>query len=139
MNNFCQKCGTSCTLARDTTDSGSIQVFWWCVHCWDYSGHEPRFIAHEYIKHTLKISIESLTPIERYPQNQKPRCVVCGKVGAQLHHFGPRHLFGPDCEKWPTGYLCDEHHTEWHSKVTPNMMKRLNGTGVKNAEPSKAK
>lgn len=126
MNKVCPKCGTSCTLARDATASGSVQIFWWCSYCWNYPDPFHAFIPHEYVSSTLKVNIASLTVIERYPSAPKPKCAVCGKQGAQLHHFAPKHLF-KDAERWPTNYLCDEHHTEWHAKVTPNMRKRPNG------------
>jgi len=45
-----------------------------------------------------------------------PVCEVCGKEGAELHHYAPQHLFD-NADDWPTGYLCLEHHREWHQKI----------------------
>lgn len=55
----------------------------------------------------------------------KKICEVCGAIGAELHHYAPYHLFGSDCEKWPTGYLCIPCHIKWHRLVTPNMCKKI--------------
>lgn len=45
----------------------------------------------------------------------RPPCVRCGAFGAQLHHFAPRALFGPEeAELWPTAWLCQGCHDYWH-------------------------
>lgn len=127
MNKTCSRCGTSCLIAKDTAADGSTQVFFWCVSCSRVADPLHPFISKDYLKLNLKVSIDSLPTIERYPNNAKPKCVVCGKPGAQLHHFAPKHLFNNDADRWPTGYLCQEHHDEWHNKLTPDMRKRPNG------------
>lgn len=49
-------------------------------------------------------------------------CARCGSLGAQIHHWAPKFLFGVDhAEDWPKDYLCDGCHREWHSIITPNM------------------
>ena len=49
------------------------------------------------------------------------KCEVCGKEGAENHHWAPAALFGAESEKWPQAYLCQECHSRWHRVVTPNM------------------
>ena len=45
-----------------------------------------------------------------------------GKMGGSAHHWAPVHLFGGDeADRWPTGWLCQPCHTEWHRLVTPRM------------------
>jgi hypothetical protein len=56
-------------------------------------------------------------------------CEVCGKKGAQEHHWAPRHLFGNKAWDWPTGFLCAECHRRWHDVVTPNMSRKEKGNG----------
>lgn len=52
-------------------------------------------------------------------------CEVCGTKGTtEVHHWAPRHLFGDDADRWPTGNLCRPCHVNWHQRVTPNMSKR---------------
>lgn len=45
------------------------------------------------------------------------KCVVCGKVGADLHHWKSRKSGGPD-EDWNLIKICRTHHTEIH-KIGP--------------------
>lgn len=127
MNKTCSHCGTSCLIAKDKAANGSTQVFWWCVHCNNYADPRSPFIPHGFVKVNLKIDIDTLPTIERFPNNPLPVCVVCGKSGAELHHFAPKHIFDGESENWPTAYLCDKHHREWHTKVTPDMRKRQGG------------
>ena len=55
-------------------------------------------------------------------------CERCGKVDyLDNHHWAPRHLFGDDCNNWPTAWLCPTCHREWHAKVTPEMHRRTAG------------
>lgn len=49
-------------------------------------------------------------------------CEVCGaSENVEVHHWAPAHLFGPECDKWPIGYLCRSCHNKWHRLVTPGM------------------
>lgn len=51
-------------------------------------------------------------------------CEVCqSRENVELHHWAPAHLFGPECDKWPVGYLCRPCHNRWHRLVTPEMTK----------------
>lgn len=52
-------------------------------------------------------------------------CQVCGSTeNVEVHHWAPAHLFGPECDKWPVGHLCQPCHRKWHRIVTPNMGER---------------
>jgi len=57
---------------------------------------------------------------------REPETKTCERCSSQgygyhTHHWAPRHLFGDDCDTWPTSILCPTCHAEWHSKVTPRM------------------
>jgi len=65
--------------------------------------------------------------IEELPINEDgriERCAVCGELGVDNHHWLPHYIaekVGEDAEKWPQAWLCQKHHDEWHSLLTPNM------------------
>lgn len=59
-----------------------------------------------------------------YAADKPTTCQRCGGHPVHEHHWAPVHLFGWDeANQWPTGYLCQPCHTEWHRLVTPNMHK----------------
>lgn len=63
-------------------------------------------------------------PITPREKHGKP-CEVCKATeNVEVHHWAPAHLFGPECHKWPVGFLCRSCHTKWHQLVTPDMGKR---------------
>lgn len=105
----CKDCGShNFSVGKLLTGAGSSVFPWYCVDCYRRTNiYEPK---HEYILYTAVF--------EDRTQNE---CQYCGKIGAELHHVMPRHLAPEDCEKWPTVYLCQEHHMQWHNTVTPNM------------------
>lgn len=62
-------------------------------------------------------------PAEVFAEALGP-CVVCGSIdNIERHHWAPFHLFGAECDKWPTSPLCQPCHVRWHQIVTPNMGK----------------
>ena len=60
-----------------------------------------------------------------YKSKFQENCEVCGKLGAELHHYAPYYLFKEESNNWPTGYLCISCHRKWHALVTPNMSQKL--------------
>lgn len=122
---LCKHCGRECLLARDTASNGAVQLFWWCIRCQRPADPRNPFVSKHYAETVLRVNIATLPAIERYP---KPVNVCaytgCRRTDTELHHFGPRHLFGPDADNWPQVYLCAEHHQRWHAVVTPNMCQR---------------
>ena len=59
--------------------------------------------------------------IEKGTDKRLEKCERCGKLGVELHHWAPFHLFGEDSESWPKSKLCRSCHMLWHKVVTPNM------------------
>lgn len=61
-----------------------------------------------------------LVIMRRNPPRRLPSCSYdgCSAPGAEIHHFAPRHVFGPvECERWPVAPLCPKHHREWHKRI----------------------
>jgi len=121
---ICKKCNNAGVfeLVRNITNSGTSQVYWMCRFCKDNANGSAIYIKHEKIK-AVGIEIDDIKVINDY-RSLENACVVCGELGAALHHFAPRYLFGDRADDWPTGYLCNFHHMQWHGLVTPDMCKR---------------
>lgn len=115
----CTKCGSNqISFGVHINYSGATTVIARCDKC----GRNPD--AKKPFYNVKDFDIQSLPVFIDDRPNSEP-CAVCGtRKGTQYHHFAPKHLFGFDAEKWPGAYLCDEHHKEWHNKVTPNMAKK---------------
>jgi hypothetical protein len=105
---------------RDITANG-VKVRSWCMTCQRTPPGEKPFVAVKSIAPDVLVALPAW-PVE--PGTMAP-CAVCGTVAAlETHHFAPRHLFGSDCNKWPTADLCGPCHRRWHDLVTPTMSKR---------------
>jgi hypothetical protein len=88
--------------------AGHVRFPWYCRQCGKLTNvYEPK---HDHIIYTMVV--------DNAPETQ---CEMCGKYGAELHHWAPRHLFGDQANKWPTSYLCQSCHSIWHQAVTPDM------------------
>src|SRR5574340_592934 len=113
----CQKCGQvrHVKLVRNITVNGTSQIYWLCMAHNGAAGHT---ITHDKVK-AAGINIDELPVIENYSSQEQ--CIVCGAVGAELHHWAPKHLFGDTAEAYPKSYLCHHHHMLWHDLVTPDM------------------
>ncbi len=48
---------------------------------------------------------------------------ACKATDVQYHHVGVKAL-NPDAELWPMAWFCKDHHTLWHDRHTPNLLKR---------------
>ena len=57
-------------------------------------------------------------PIFENLAKDAPKCDVkgCINIGVEYHHYAPRHLFD-NADDWLTGWLCKQHHAEWHKKT----------------------
>jgi hypothetical protein len=119
----CKKCGMVrfVRMYRDIISSGASQIYWFC------SEHEggitsPRqSLSHEWVR-KQGIVIDKL-PVRNNGSNLMV-CCICGAIGAENHHWAPRHLFHDECEKWPQSPLCVPCHLRWHNVVTPRMKEK---------------
>lgn len=133
----CRKCNQneSVRLRYDIKRNGDKQFYWWCTRCKCSAIMGKSFIPHRVIRQWLESGrlnpdfwIQGLR--KDYAKAGEP-CAVCGKLGTEWHHWAPRALkdhFGDnkEWEKWPTAFLCKEHHRMWHDIVTPY----INGYGA---------
>lgn len=86
--------------------SGQIKHPWHCTVCNKRTNiYEPK---HDHLIFTAV-----------FDETEINQCEVCGKNGAEWHHWAPRAFFGDECERWPQGLLCQYCHSKWHQIVTP--------------------
>lgn len=78
--------------------------------------HNDKYIQHISQRLIPKDVLESM-PIQEDFTTKNPPCIVCGRLGTELHHFAPQHLF-EDADLWPKSYLCRSHHNEWHRRIS---------------------
>lgn len=117
----CSRCQSSSNvlISKIVFANKSEHAIYWCYRC-DRGAQGNGFYLPNHKFDMLKL------PIARDYSLESEHCIVCGKQGAEYHHWAPRHLF-EDAEQWPGDYLCPEHHKEWHAIVTPEMYKVKNG------------
>jgi len=128
----CHKCEQSSgvLLRRIFNSGGAIMIAWRCVECDCWTPSPVEWIKHETVKQIIKgHSIDEIPVID----DCRISCDICGKPGAQLHHFLPQ-MFARHEEifpNWPQwcrfhANLCQYHHDLWHDLVTPWMPGRGN-------------
>ena len=123
---YCKSCNhdTTAKLVRNVTASGTSQVWYQCIFCHgNIGGVASAFVKHSELR-DKNIDVETIQIVNDY-RDQNRICFVCGEPNCQLHHYAPRHLFD-NADSWPTSYLCQKHHDEWHKKLTPYMCKKRN-------------
>jgi ssDNA-binding Zn-finger/Zn-ribbon topoisomerase 1 len=107
----CPRCGTQSVIYRQVNGNGAKVVVERCPDCRYNPNAGKAFLP-------LKdYDWESLPLFEDYAAQAHP-CEVrgCENVGSEYHHFAPKHLFD-NYGDWHTGYLCREHHAEWHERT----------------------
>jgi len=102
-------CGSvSWAIARYITSAGHIRHVWYCQECNNRSNmYEPNHPHLVYKK--------------VFDESDETACEKCGRLGAEEHHWMPRHLSPDEADNWPTGFLCQNCHSQWHNTVTPGM------------------
>jgi hypothetical protein len=122
----CEYCQSeNIEMRRAITSSGVTQYRWYCLGCGAIASKTRQNIPHWIIDiwhEAGKLPIDLLDIPLASDYTAQAVCCVCGKAGAELHHFAPQMLsdyFGGEWTQWPTAYLCKYHHDLWHSIVTP--------------------
>ncbi len=85
-----------------------------CLDCGHLGGAMPMQSVWEWIDRLG-------TPVIRYGDlSSYPPCSYtgCTTPGVDRHHFAPYNTFGPDADNWPVMPLCQEHHREWHGRMS---------------------
>ncbi len=128
----CDYCGDERVLLRRTiSGSGIAMYFWLCAECQGHARRQNQWISHEVIGEWVRRGrLESPEAVPIFTDYASTRtCTVCGRTGAEYHHWAPRSMaaeFGDDWALWPGDYLCKAHHDLWHEVVTPDMPGRGN-------------
>ena len=122
----CKTCGSDqIKIGITNLRSGATVHPFYCKSCGDvFARYVSKKIAHEYALKNGPLEYVK-TRTAQYMENEQIqiKCEVCNANEAEKHHWAPFHLFGMDCEKWPTSYLCRACHRKWHDLVTPEMGK----------------
>lgn len=106
-------CAAGSQLGLIEYRNGRLAIHGFCTECTDSLG---------YVKTTQELPRKQHPDWQSYPVLRSNKsgdvCVVagCDSTDVELHHFAPRHLFA-DADRWPTEYICVEHHQEWHSRI----------------------
>ena len=99
-------------LMRTVSASGVSMPFWFCLTCQRPATKPTRWLSHALVR--AYGADPSLLPI--FSSNPAVRCIHCGALGSQYHHWAPKEIF-QDAEEWPGGYLCQRCHREWHDRM----------------------
>lgn len=123
----CEYCGCDRVVLRRTVASnGANMYFWLCAECQDHARRKNQWLSHAVINTWVELGkFDSPEDIPIHVEYQSSRrCEVCGRAGAEYHHWAPKSLakyFGDDWHEWPGSFLCKTHHDMWHEIVTPLM------------------
>jgi hypothetical protein len=108
INAACRCGAKDWAISRFITQAGHTRHVWFCQNCEHRSNlYEPNH------PHLIYVKV--------FDESEQTACERCGRLGAEEHHWMPRHLRPSDCDQWPTGFLCQACHAEWHGVVTPGM------------------
>jgi hypothetical protein len=105
-------------LARIQDAIGRIAPFLRCLECGKVNASKP------IPKRLLSPAHIAAAPLVKsnYVAEDLHECEVCGGKPAQDHHWAPRKMFGAgEADRWPTSFLCQQHHSAWHRIVTPDI------------------
>lgn len=110
----CKYCGAKAWFIGHYVDAGGQAKYpWVCMAC----GKRSQIFAKR-----GAVLAAGVQPKELQSSTPPPVCEVCGKEGAELHHWAPSAIFGHhEAEKWPTSFLCQQCHARWHHLVTPTV------------------
>ncbi len=102
LNSPCPECSAhKWEVRKFKNQGGSITYPYVCGNC----GLKTQLCENKKVAEKMLTSEVEIQPIYK-----RHNCEVCGNDGAENHHWAPYHLFGSECERWPTSYLCVECH-----------------------------
>ena len=108
---LCNKCNIPAVIYKQINSSGAVVVVERCPVC----GRNPNKGV-PFLNKSL-YDVDKLPLFQDLTLNAEPCYIVgCLNKGTQLHHFAPKHLF-ENYNDWPTAWLCQPHHDEWHKKT----------------------
>lgn len=119
----CKRCGSSeVTRFKKRISNGSYQVIDQCNWCGQNARGNGINVPHREVN-----NLDALPLLADYSAHA-PKCEVCGSGnGTELHHFAPRHIFGPvTAERYSQAYLCRDCHTDWHVGIASHNVSECN-------------
>ena len=133
----CHRCNKpeGVKLRRLINVGGATMIAWRCMDCDCWAESPMHWIKHETVREIIgqRFALDDIPVFEDY----RSACDICGKPGAQLHHFLPQALAQheevfSDWRQWCKfqSYLCQYHHDLWHDLVTPWMPGRGNSRKI---------
>ena len=124
----CSSCsGSNIKIRRQIAKNGSEQFGWYCLTCEWWAENPTKWLLRDKVKELAAYHKTTLGDVETIVDYSSGiTCRVCGKQGAEDHHWAPKALreqFGDDWALWERiqDPLCIQHHLQWHSIVTPEL------------------
>lgn len=116
----CPKCRSEGRFVKVVKANNTASVMYQCRNEYCRCNIGNKLYGMPFVSKALVPDIEMLDTY--YDRSKQEQCSVkgCTNLGAENHHWAPKHIFGDECELWPQSSLCREHHDLWH---------RLTGTG----------
>lgn len=116
MKATCSHCGgMEIEMRRTVNQNGRVQVGPYCRGC----GRRP-FPGRPFVS-ASQFTPEQIAamPLAEDYRNPDLTCAVCGceRSDVEWNHYAPRALFGSEADRWPAGWLCTDHHEEWHKRT----------------------
>jgi len=118
----CERCGSKdVKIRRYIISNGDTQFRWQCQKCGRCAEKTGQNISHTLIRHLAEhygITISDIPIAVDYSQDVV--CTICGKKGAEVHHWAPQALkdrFGDEWTRWPTAHLCRAHHQHYRQRI----------------------
>lgn len=130
----CTACGSKAIIVGQAKRQDGRTIYpYFCGHCdlvtvqqaskAEVQEHREKWGEPERVFTATERRVMRGETIPSREKHGKP-CEVCKSTeNVEVHHWAPAHLFGPESEKWPVGYLCRTCHVKWHKIVTPRMGK----------------
>lgn len=118
MTTVCSRCQDFREYYRMIMQSGGVAITERCPTCGSFPAGKP-FASKALVK-----DVDAL-PLWEDRTINAPSCEYegCKNKGVEYHHYAPRHLF-EDADKWRTGWLCLEHHRQWHKQTKTGAYKK---------------
>lgn len=95
---------------------GARRIHITCMHCTYTTSPLKKIYWHELFENAL----HKADMVRKRKAHELQRCAYeyCDNFGDHQHHWAPRNTFGVrEADRWPTSFLCPEHHTKWHTTM----------------------
>lgn len=132
---LCRHCHSDAEvkLRRQLMQNGTALVSWYCLACERWAEYGGNWIAHDKVAEILRPYGKTIAELPVVKDERIP-CAICGRLGAEWHHWTPQSLlvvhpeFAPYAARWYEHgiLLCKYDHDLWHDLVTPWMPGRGN-------------